>query len=366
MDRMITLAIHTYDKAVALRTLLESEGIHVELNNVNLELPGLSSGVRVRIPEADLALALRIVENRELFASDGSDKHVYLVPVDFSELSFKAACIATRLASTRKARISLLYSYIDPYIASNIQITDDLNYDAGEPLARAIMEQNSEKLLKNFVERLRKAMKNGEIPVVQLDDKVMEGVPEEAIVEYAKELKPALIVMGTRGAEQKAREIIGSITAEVLDEGRFTVLTVPEPADEENSLHPRNILFFSNLDQNDILAMDTVYRLFGGDDVRVTIMHVPQRRRLMERNAGKALQSLSKYCSENFSHYHFVSVPVSPDDCEQAFASLDSTAHFDLIVSPNRHRNAFSRLFNPGLAHKILFQTDVPMLVIPV
>ena len=193
-----------------------------------------------------------------------------------------------------------------------------------------------------------------------------EGVPEEAIVEYAKELKPALIVMGTRGAEQKAREIIGSITAEVLDEGRFTVLTVPEPADEENSLHPRNILFFSNLDQNDILAIDTVYRLFGGDVVRVTFMHVPQRRRLMERNAGKALQSLSKYCSENFSHYHFVSVPVSPDDCEQAFASLDSTAHFDLIVSPNRHRNAFSRLFNPGLAHKILFQTDVPMLVIPV
>ena len=46
--RFITVAIHTYEKALALRSLLESEGIDVELNNVNLEVPGFSSGVRVR------------------------------------------------------------------------------------------------------------------------------------------------------------------------------------------------------------------------------------------------------------------------------------------------------------------------------
>ena len=63
--RYITVAIHTYEKAIALRALLESEGIAVELNNVNLEVPGFSSGVRVRIPETDLPLALRIIENKE-------------------------------------------------------------------------------------------------------------------------------------------------------------------------------------------------------------------------------------------------------------------------------------------------------------
>ena len=47
-----------------VRTLLENEGIRVELNNVNLEVPCFSSGVRVRIRENDLPLALRIVENQ--------------------------------------------------------------------------------------------------------------------------------------------------------------------------------------------------------------------------------------------------------------------------------------------------------------
>ncbi len=351
---------------MALRRLLENEGIQVELNNVNLETPGISSGVRVRIPESDLALALRIVENKELFDSEQPSEHIYLVPVDFSEISYKATCVAARLAKTQNAKLHLLYSYIDPYISANIQITDSLTYDVGEPGARATMVENSKKLMSFFCERLRGAMKRGEIPPVHFDSKVTEGVPEDSIVEYATEIKPTLIVMGTRGSKRKEQEMIGSITAEVLDEGRFAVLTVPESFEAEHSLHPRNILFFSNLDQDDILTMDAVYRLFGGRDVRVTIMHVPKRRRFSDRSTGKALNGLSEYCRQNFSHYHFVSVPVSPDDCEQAFAAMQAGEKFDLIVSPNRRRNAFSRLFNPGLAHKILFQTDLPMLIIPV
>ncbi len=65
MDRFITVAIHTYDRAVALRALLESQGVEVEFRNVNIEHPVVSSGVRVRIRENDLPLALRIIENRE-------------------------------------------------------------------------------------------------------------------------------------------------------------------------------------------------------------------------------------------------------------------------------------------------------------
>jgi len=59
-------------------------------------------------------------------------------------------------------------------------------------------------------------------------------------------------------------------------------------------------------------------------------------------------------------------VPVSRSDGDKEFAALQQNHNFDLVVVPNRRRNAFSRLFNPGLAHKLLFRTDIPMLVIPV
>lgn len=365
--RRITVAIHTYEKALALRALLESEGIDVTLENVNLEVPGFSSGVRVRILESDLPHALLVIENRELFPTPvGSDSHFVLVPVDLSERSFKAACVGCRIAFSQKASVQLLYSYIDPYIAGNVQFTDSLSYEIGESGAREQIMENAKKLLEHFSSRLREQMKNGTIPYVRLSQSVSEGVPEDAIVEYCKFNAPRLIVMGTRSSETKEREMIGSVTAEVLDDGRFSVLTVPEPFDSERVLNPKNILFFSNLDQDDILAIDAMYRLFGDSAASVTIVHIPKKKRFSDMSADKALQRLGNYCSENFKHYHFVSVPVRQSDGDKEFVKLQESNDFDLIAIPNRRRNAVSRLFNPGLAHKILFQSNIPMLVIPV
>ena len=261
--RYITIAIHTYEKALSLRSLLENEGITVELHNVNLEVPGFSSGVRVRIPEEDLPLALRIIENQELFAQPGSQtpiEHKILVPVDFSENSFKAAVVAANLGANRGESLQFLYSYIDPYIAGNIQLTNSFSYDVGEPGARQALGDNAVRLMTNFCDRFKSAMKRGDVPVVKYGSHVCEGVPEDSIIDFAKRKLPGLIVMGTRGSSKKERDMIGSVTAEVLDEGRFTVLTVPEPFDLEKTLRPTNILFFSNIDQDDILAMDTLYR----------------------------------------------------------------------------------------------------------
>ncbi|MDE6120266.1 MAG: universal stress protein, partial [Muribaculaceae bacterium] len=240
-----------------------------------------------------------------------------------------------------------------------------LSYEVGDSGVRHIMEQNALRLMENFAERIREAMRRGEIPVVGFSQKVVEGVPEDSIVDYAKEATPHLIVMGTRGAAEKEADMIGSVTAEVLDEGRFTVLTVPGPIDAATSLEPREILFFCNLDQDDILAMDTLYRLYGKRDARVTIMHIPKHRRFSDSAAEKALGRLNEYCRGNFSRYEFAGVPVGMDE-DSAFASLSKEKKYDLIVIPNRRRNAFSRLFRPGLANNILFRTDVPMLVIPV
>lgn len=108
-SRLITVAIHTCERAVELKSLLESEGIPVVLQNVNLEHPVVSSGMRVRIPETDLPLALRIIENTEIFRSKDIEKqqtdHSFLVPVDFTDYSIQAACAAFRIANAHKGEI---------------------------------------------------------------------------------------------------------------------------------------------------------------------------------------------------------------------------------------------------------------------
>ena len=48
------------------------------------------------------------------------------------------------------------------------------------------------------------------------------------------------------------------------------------------------------------------------------------------------------------------------------FSKIMDDIPFQLICVPNKKRTVFARLFNPSLAHKILFRADIPMMVIPV
>ena len=125
-DRLITVAIHTYDRAHQLKTLLESEGIAVTLQNVNLTNPSISAGIRVRIKECDLPQALRIIENIEILAPEAvhtlhDETHPsILVPVDFSDSSLKAALVAFRIAASLKVDIHLLHTYVDPAFSGRL------------------------------------------------------------------------------------------------------------------------------------------------------------------------------------------------------------------------------------------------------
>lgn len=368
-DRLITVAIHTYEHALRLKSLLESEGVPVVLHNVNLSHPVVSSGVRVRIHEKDLPLALRIIENTDIFATPDSPgatdlNRIMIVPVDFSEHSVKACDIAFHLAYRHKASIIILNSFLDPYMAGNMQLSDSISYDVADSEMRQVMEKEAEKLMQGFAAKLRERIKHSDLPPVKFTTTVVEGVPEEAIVELAKEKKPELIVMGTRESGKKEKELIGSVTAEVLDSCRFPVFTVPESVNISRMDDIRHVLFFSNLDQEDILALDAIYRFFADERLNVTIVNVPSRK--LGANRAATSDRLLAYCTEHYPLYTFRLADLSLDNVAEEFHAIEHQQPIDLIAVPNKKKNIFARLFNPSIAHKMLFYSDIPMMVIPV
>lgn len=369
-DRLITVAIHTYDHAVALKNLLESEGVNAVLQNVNLSHPAVSSGVRVRIHESDLPLALRIIENTDIFDSlkstevDGALNPMILVPIDFSDYSVKACDIALHLASRHKTHITLLNTYLDPYLSGNIQLSDSLSYDIAESEMRRTLDAEARRLIDEFIRKLRNRMKLNEIPPVKITSEITEGVPEEAITEYAKENKPQLIVMGTRGKGKKEKELIGSVTAEVLDSCRFPVLTVPESVNLSKADDIKHVVLFSNLDQEDILALDAIYRFFSDEHFNVTIVNVPDKKH--SKSGRQAADALKGYCELHYPRFTFTVADLSLSSIVEDFNAIQQRQPVDLIAVPNKKKNIFARLFNPSLAHRLLFHSDIPMMVIPV
>lgn len=386
-DRLITIAIHTYDKAVVLRSLLESEGVKCVLQNVNLVEPVVSSGVRVRINERDLPLALRIIESCDLVCppsatapsgspdSKGSEKPqpMVLAPVDCSLRAIPAVKTAFHLAHINGARITLLHSFLapdqmpeGPNPMDNVLTFEEQVEETKEELST---EKTAGKLLDEFCSKVRSLIASGEIPPVPFDALLEDGLPEETINLVARDQKPLCIVMGTKVINPRERELLGSVTAEVLDTVRSPMVTVPEPAEDTASGQcslcgsELKAIFFASLDQTDILAIDYVCRLLHTLSLNVTIVPAP-RKRAVQAATEKSLDTLAGYCRKNYpeSTWSIGNTVTSIDDIRQLIAGCSPQT----IILSNKKRNMIARLFNPTLPHRLLFDIPLPLVVVPV
>ena len=369
---MITVAIHTLEQANKLKALLEREGINVCLQNVNLSTPVMSAGVRVRIVESDLPLALRIIENPEIFqietVNEIETSRSILVPVDFSEKTLNAAKVACKIAAQCGSKIILLHSFLVPHTNPLTSLGVTLNIDnttsnVDDTASSVEIAKSAREQMRKLEAELRAEIKHGNLPAIKYSSVLVEGVPEECIGQYVKEHPEVhLLVMGTRAAQKKSADMAGSITAEVLDSCRVQTLTVPEHNSVITSLESiSKIALVSHLEQEDFLALDALNRLLpnGYNKVSVNVVCMPNDRYSRTTNDA-ARSALREYCNEHFPNFDFT---LTVHD--KTNPKLE-TGDVDLIVVPNRKKNILARLFNPGAAHRILFHTDVALLVIPV
>lgn len=375
-DRLLTVAIHTYEKALELKSLLEHEGIAVVLHNVNLSEPSVSSGVRVRIKEADLPLALRIIENSEIFIMPDDNERTnaqptILVPVDFSTYSIKACALAFDIAKRHNGRITILHAYVPPtrinmQLSASLDLGSSDNSDATQDIVvDDELHTAARKRLDEFASTVKELIKSGQMPPVIFNTEIMAAVPEDAVLEFAKHRKPMIIVMGTRGAEKKERELIGSVTAEVLDSCRQPVFTIPEQSDLKTLDDIRDVILISNLDQNDMLALDALTRLSPHTTMNIHILHIAGKR-FRSIASEHECEMMLEYCRTHYPVCSFTMQSLDTDDAIEYLNNINAQNGISLIVVPNKKKNILARLFNPSLAHKLLFHADIPLMAVPV
>lgn len=358
-NRLITVAIHTFDRAVDLKNTLEEEGIEVKLHNVNLDEKVLGSGVRVRIRERDLPQALQIIESPE---TTSSDKSCVLLPVDFGKYSLKSVKLGMEYARRSRGKVLLLHSYIAERHTMSLPFGSD-RYESPEDDFKSV-KKNARQRMDEFEKMLLDKIAAGELPKVKIETKVTEGIPEEQILHYAHKYDVSLIVMGTSGTNRRRQNLIGSVAGEVLDACKFPIFTVPIGMPDVGLTDITRVVFFSNLIQQDMISLDRFARLFNMRGVEVTIIPVVDKkdRRLVDQS----LQQLVQYCREHYPECTFKTKRIAAKTFMDSFAQYAQEEDIQLIAVPNKKSSIFSRLFNPSIAHRVLFQTDTPMLVVPV
>ena len=368
-DKLITLAIHTFEKAQILKTILESENIEVYIHNVNLIQPIISSGVRVRIKETDLPASLRIIEEINWLSEPANLNEVpnkdlsILIPVDFSEYSIKACEIGFKYARLLGARVVLLNVYFTPFFPSAIPIGDTSSYqfDNSQESMEILLAHVENEML-DFTITIDNQINSGELPPVAYSYKIREGLPEEEIHAYAKELQPLLIIMGTRGKGNKEHDVIGSISAEVIENSKYPVLTIPEKIGCINLQATKNIAFATSFDQRDIHIFEKFIKLTSLLDIHIHLFNVSTSENEWNeiRLAGLNDYFLKQYPLMNITH-----TVLDDGDILLSIDKFVKNNNIEIITVGNHKRSFLMKLIRSSLAQKMLFHAEMPLLVIP-
>ena len=365
-DKLITLAIHTFEKAQILKTILETEGIEVYIHNVNQIQPVVSAGVRVRIKESDLPHALRIIEDNKWFEEPVEEEVVdttkkILIPVDFSDYSLKACELGINYASVVDAEVMIMHAYFSPYFPSAIPMGDTLAYHTDEEGSVQHILQRVKVDMGNICDYINQKMESGELPKVKYDFVLREGLPEEEIIAYSKEYRPTLIVMGTRGKSQKDIDLIGSVTGEVIEVNKAPVLAIPENVPFTDLRDARNIAFATSFNQRDLVSFDKFMELVKGLDLNIHLFNISTSRD--EWNEIR-LTGIHEYLKRQYPEAKISHTVLADGDLLLAIEKFVREEQIDVIALSSYRRNILARMFNPSIARKMLFQTDTALLVI--
>jgi hypothetical protein len=213
--------------------------------------------------------------------------------------------------------------------------------------------------VENMTNLVHARIAKGEIANIPFRFELKEGVPEDQILDYCKKHKPALVVMGTHG-KKLSNGLIGSVTAEVMEACASPVFAIPEQMTLESTDDIKRVAFLTNFDQKDLIAIDRVISLLNSDNLEMFFIHASEKN---EAWSEVMLGGIKSYFSNHYpqlkTNYELLNASDSPD-------LINNYLHnhqINVLAFNTRRRNLFSRLFNPGLAYKMVLQSDIPLFV---
>lgn len=369
-QNLVTVAIHSYEKAVILKSILESEGIETVIHGVSIIQPTVPGNVRVRINEEDLPRALTIIEQVDFTSHIESDKDLekakgkneVLIPVDFSNYTMKTCEFGFNLANDIGSEVLLMHSFYTPYYPMAVPFGDSFSIQNSDRTVYKDIKDKVEKQMNELIKNIKSRIDNKELPNVQFKHIIVEGLPEEEIISYSKKQRPKAIVMGTRGSNAKDLDLIGSVTAEVIDGSKTPIFAIPENSKDMDISQIKNIAFLTNFREREFKAFDIMMSFIKPYPIKVHLAHMARKGDVWDEIKLSGTQT---YLAEQYPQLDLEYKLLDRDkQLELVLEEFVGQNKIDIIAMSSSRRGLFARIFNPGIARRMLFHSDTPLLVI--
>jgi nucleotide-binding universal stress UspA family protein len=362
---LLTIAVLPFIKAQGLRTLLEKRNIVCVLEDLNL-LEGTSSlAVKIQIGEEDFEKAFPILEeflgkpSGFQTATNETERQI-LVPVDFSPFSLNAAKVAFNISRQLNAKMVLFHAYPNP-IAYSVPFSDIYAFDTGLLAHLESAEKTAQSSMEHFLKALVNYFSQETWSLIESEYILKAGDARDDIISYSQQNNVLLIVMGTQGKAESEYDILGSVTAEIINSARIPVLAIPTETPENITGNFHKILYATNFDEKDFTALDKLMRIIKSYDAEIHCVHVGRAEEpVWNRAKLEGMKDIlrSKYHDKTFECHLLIGVDF--------LAEMDkfiSDNNIDILTLTTHKRSMISRFFNPSIARKMLFHTKIPLLV---
>lgn len=367
---LVTVAIHSYEKAVILKSILESEGIEAVIHGVSIIQPTVPGNVRVRINEEDLPKALTIIEQVDFTSHVETEddleavkgKNEVLIPVDFSNYTMKTCEFGFNLAKDISSDVTLMHSFYTPYYPMAVPFGDSFALQTSDRELYKNIKDKVEKQMKELIDDINFKIDKGLLPRVKFSNIIVEGLPEEEIISYSNKNRPRAVVMGTRGSNAKDLDLIGSVTAEVIDGCKTPIFAIPENSKDMDISQIKNIAFLTNFREREFKAFDIMMNFIKPYPIKVHLAHMARKGDVWDEIKLSGTQT---YLNEQYPDLELSYNLLDRDkQLELVLEEFVGKNSIDMIAMSSSRRGLFTRIFNPGIARRMLFHSDTPLLVI--
>ncbi|MDA3779079.1 MAG: universal stress protein [Bacteroidales bacterium] len=368
-DQFVTIAINTFSMAQIIKGHLEAEGIECYLKDINIIHSAVPGGVKIRVSSKKLEKALRIVEkvnekiqeeNNELNEKDyNKNVQKILVPVDFSDYSINACKYAIGLAEKLNAEIKLLHVYYNP-VVNSMPLTDTYYYQVNMDEIIREIELRAKKNMERFYNDIKEKLETDGIQDVKIDYELIRGIVADEIIEVSKRYKPEVIIIGTRGSGEKENDLIGSVTVKIIENTKVPVLAIPEDS-IYLGINTINIMYTTNFDDSDLKSLKKLMNILSPFDIRLYCVHIGTKETITWDKVK--MDNLKDNLKKLYQDYEIECVIIEGEDFLAEIQEIIRAKKIDILSMVTHKRNILAKLFNPSIAKKVLFHSNIPLFV---
>jgi len=273
-----------------------------------------------------------------------------LLATDGSKCSLEAAGILARLPHREKLELTVATAISPPsgaFFSPTKQFMDQLAKED-----RKYAEVHLEKTKAAFTGA------NAEVETV-----VLEGPPQEEIVEYAKSRGIELIVMGAKGHSQVDRILLGSTSDYVATHAHCSVLVV-RPGDSDVTEHPKlRVAIAYDASHASQSAVDELLRFDWGTNTELSVVGVAGYSPVFDPEYGfnpssirkvaeDALRQASKKLQPKVSHVE--SRLIEYDHVAEGLVRFTEDEQMDFIVIGGTGRSTLARALLGSVSRFVL------------